>query len=128
MRAKLETDKGFTLIEVLIAITVLTIGLLAVSTMQVSSIRGNAFAARQTEGTTIALDRLEKIMSLSYDDADLAAGSHSDPSPLSGYSVFWDVEDDSPLNNTKRVNVTVRWTAHGVQKNVSAERIVPRII
>jgi type IV pilus assembly protein PilV len=128
MRAKLETDKGFTLIEVLIAITVLTIGILAVSTMQVSSIWGNAFASRQTVGTTIALDRMEKLMSLSYENTDLAAGSHSDPSPPSGYSIVWDVEDDSPLDNAKRVFVTVTWIGHGAQRNVSVERLVPRII
>ncbi len=128
MRAKLETDKGFTILEVLIAISVLTIGILAVSSMQVSAIWGNAFAIRQTEGTTIALDRLEKIMSLSYENTDLAAGSHTDPSPPSGYSVVWNVADDSPLNNAKRVIVTVTWTGHGVQKDVSLERIVPRIM
>jgi type IV pilus assembly protein PilV len=128
MRTKLETEKGFTIIEVLIAISVLTIGILAVSTMQVSAIRGNAFASRQTEGTTLALDRMEKIMSLSYENTDLAAGNHTVPSPPSGYTVVWNVSDDSPLNNAKRIIVTVTWTGHGVQRNVSVERIVPRII
>jgi hypothetical protein len=71
---------------------------------------------------------MEKLMSLTYDDADLAAGGHTDPSPPSGYSVVWDVADDSPLNDAKRVNVTVTWTDHGAQKDVSLERIVPRII
>ncbi len=128
MKAKLEPEKGFTIIEVLIAVSVLTIGILAVSTMQVSSIRGNAFASRQTEGTTIALDRLEKLMSLSYGDANLAAGSHTAPSPSSRYTVVWNVSDDSPLDNAKRVIVNVRWTAHGAQKNVSVERIIPRMM
>jgi type IV pilus assembly protein PilV len=128
MRAKLETDKGFTILEVLIAISVLAIGILAVASMQVSAIRGNAFASLQTEGTTIVLDRMEKLMSLSYGDADLAAGSHTDPSPPSGFSVVWNIEDDSPLNNAKRVIVTVTWTDHGAQKDISVERILPRII
>jgi type IV pilus modification protein PilV len=128
MRAKSETEKGFTIIEVLIAVSILAIGILAVSTMQVSSIRGNAFASRQTEGATIALDRMEKLMSLSYENTDLAGGSHSDPSPPNGYSVVWDVENDSPLDNTKRVIVTVMWIGHGVQRDISVERIIPRII
>ena len=128
MRAKIQTDKGFTIVEVLIAISILTIGILAVSSMQVSAIWGNSFAGRQTEGSTIALDRLEKLMALSYDNTDLAAGSHTDPSPPSGYSVVWEVEDDSPLDNVKRIIVTVTWTSHGRQKDVSVERIVPRMI
>jgi prepilin-type N-terminal cleavage/methylation domain-containing protein len=128
MRAKLKTENGFTIIEVLIAITVLTIGILAVSSMQVYAIRSNAFASHQTQGTTMALDRLEKLMSLSYDDSDLAAGNHTDPSPPSEFSIAWDVEDNTPLDNAKRVKVTVRWTDHGIQKYVSVERIIPRMI
>ena len=128
MRSKLESESGFTLIEVIIAISVLTIGILAVASMQVSAIRGNSFAIRQTESTTIALDRMEKIMALSYEDAELAAGSHTDPSPPSRYGVVWNVAADSPLNNAKRVTVMVTWTDHGTNKTVSLERIVPRII
>jgi len=128
MRAKHETEKGFTIVEVLIAVSVLTIGILAVCSMQVSATWGNTFAGRQTEGSTIALDRLEKLMALSYDNTDLAAGSHTDPSPPNGYNVAWEVVDDSPLDNAKRIIVTVTWTSHGRQKNVSVERIVPRII
>jgi prepilin-type N-terminal cleavage/methylation domain-containing protein len=128
MRAKIKTEKGFTIIEVMIAVSVLAIGLLGVSSMQVSSMWGNAFARQQTEGATIALDRMEKLMSLSYDNTELDAGSHSDLSPPNGYSVVWEVENNSPLDNTKRVIVTVTWINHGVQKNVSVERFVPRII
>ena len=128
MKAKLKTDNGFTIIEVLIAISVLTIGILAVSSMQVYAIRSNAFASYQTQGTTLALDRLEKLMSRPYGDSDLTAGTHTDPSPPSKYSVVWDVEDNSPLANAKRVKVTVTWTDHGMQKHVSVERIIPRMI
>lgn len=127
MKAKLQADRGFTLLEVIVAISILTVGILAVASMQSSAIWGNAFASRQTEGSTIALDRTEKLMALPYEDADLAAGSHTDPSPPSGYSVTWSVTDDSPLSNAKRVTVTVTWRYHVAQKSVSVERIIPRI-
>ena len=128
MNTVLRTEKGFTILEVFIAISVLAIGILAVASMQVSAMWGNNFAARQTEGTTIALDRMEKLMSLSYQAADLSSGNHTDPDPPSGYSVVWNVEDDTPLNDTKQVIVRVKWTNHGVQKAVSVERIIPKII
>ena len=128
MKAELRSEKGFTILEVFIAITVLSIGILAVASMQVSAMWGNNFAGRQTEGTTIALDRMEKLMSLSYQDPDLSSGNHIDPDPPSGYSVVWNVQDDTPLNNAKRVNVTVKWASHGAQRAVSVERIIPKII
>jgi type IV pilus assembly protein PilV len=47
MRATLKTENGFTILEVLIAVSVLAIGILAVASMQISAIRGNAFASLQ---------------------------------------------------------------------------------
>jgi len=45
-------EKGFTLLEVIVAISVLTIGLLGVASMQVSAIKGNTLAF--TEGISPA--------------------------------------------------------------------------
>ena len=125
---KLKREEGFTLLEVMLAISILMVGLLAVASMQVSAIRGNAYASRQTEGTGMALDRMEKLLDLPYDNADLATGNHADPNPPSGYSVSWGVTDDAPLSNTKTVSVTVTWIDHGAQKSVSMQRVVPRSI
>jgi type IV pilus assembly protein PilV len=128
MKTVFRTEKGFTILEVLIAISVLSIGILAVASMQVSAMWGNNFAARQTEATTIALDRTEKLLSLSYQATDLSSGNHTDSNPPNGYSIVWNVEDDTPLNNSKRVRVTVKWSSHGAQKAVSVERIIPKMI
>lgn len=127
MKANLETENGFTLIEVCIAVSILAIGIFAVASMQVSAIWGNDFAGRQTEGTTIALDRMEKLISRSYDDADLSVGNHTDTSPPNGYTVVWNVTNDTPLNNAKRLIVNVKWSDRGGLRAISVERIVPRI-
>ena len=124
----IEASGGFTLLEVLIAISVLTVGLLGVASMQVSAIRANDFASAQTEAATAGMDRIEKLLRLPYDHADLISGNHTDPSPPSGYTIGWNVTDDSPLSNTKTVTVTVSWVDRGKPKNISMRRIVPRII
>jgi len=125
---KKRKEQGSVLLEVVVAISILTIGLLAVASMQVASIRGNAFASGVTEGTCLAADRLEKLIGLPYTHSDLTAGNHTDPSPPSGYAVAWNVADDSPLNDTKTIDLTVTWSDHGAQKSVSLQRILPRII
>ena len=61
-------QRGFTLIEILIAITIFAIGILAVASMQISSINGNADAQRITDASTIAQDQLEELMALDYND------------------------------------------------------------
>ena len=62
-------NEGFTILEILIAITILAFGLLAIATMQVSSIKGNAQAIGITEGITLAQDKAEELTRLAYDDA-----------------------------------------------------------
>ena len=77
-------DQGFTILEVCMALAIFTFGMLAVMAMQVTAINGNASAKMHTEGYTWAVDRLEWMTGLSYDDDDLAAGDHqSEEGPLS---------------------------------------------
>ena len=121
-------QKGFTLIEACVAISILSLGLLAMASMQVSSMNGNASAGFVTDGTTLAADRLEKLMALPYNHADLSAGDHTDASPPSGYTVTWKVTDDSPYDDTKTIDLTVTWDIRGVQKEVIMQRVVSRII
>jgi type IV pilus assembly protein PilV len=122
-----KNEKGFTLLDAIVGISILSIGLLSLASMQVASIRGNAFASGVTEATTLAADRLEKLMALPYTHSDLSAGNHTDSNPPSGYSIAWNVTDDSPLNDTKTISLTVTWMDHGAQKSLSMQRIVPRI-
>jgi len=126
-RIRTKKEEGFTLIEVIIAISILTIGLLSLASMQVSSIRGNAFASGVTEATSLAADRLEKFLALSFDHSDLSAGNHTDPNPPIGYSIGWNVIDDSPLNDTKTIKITVSWVDRGALREVSVQRVVPRM-
>ncbi|MFO7785872.1 MAG: prepilin-type N-terminal cleavage/methylation domain-containing protein [Desulfatiglandales bacterium] len=120
-------ENGFTLIEVILAISILSFGLLAVASMQVSAIRGNAFASDVTEGTTVASDKLEKLIQAGLADySDLA--DPEDPEEQGRYLISWNVAEDHILERTKTVNVIVTWTDHGHSKQVSLSGIVPEII
>lgn len=66
-----NNQQGFTLIEVLVAMVVLTIGVLSLYSMQISSIDGNAKASRITTASTWAGDRIEQLLNLPYDDIQL---------------------------------------------------------
>lgn len=122
------SQSGFTLLEVIVAISILTFGILAVASMQSASIQGNALSISLTEGTSMASDRVEKLITRAYTHADLTAGTHTDPSPPSGYTITWTVTDNSPIIDTKTVLITVSWTEHGASKTITLPRIVPRVI
>ena len=123
-------EQGFTLLEVIIAISILTFGLLAVASMQISAIRGNALAGGVTEGTSWASDKMEELISLPYTHADLATGNHQEPTSTSppGFTITWDVAENTPLNDTKTITLTVTWTEQGAGKTVILQHVVPRIV
>lgn len=70
MKNTLDASPGFTLLEVLIAVVVLSIGVTAVYTMQMASITGNAAANRLTASTNTAAIIVEEIVNMPYDAAN----------------------------------------------------------
>jgi len=68
---KAMDNKGFTLIEVVIALGVLAIGIIAMFSMQTLGIKGNSSANRITETANWAADKMEEIISKKYNDPDL---------------------------------------------------------
>ncbi len=58
---------GFTLLEVLIAIVIASIGLFGLSMMQGTAIQGNSFARKMTHATILAQQKLEELQSAELD-------------------------------------------------------------
>lgn len=71
-RNRCMNDAGFTLIEALVALVVLTLGILAMYAMQSGSVRGNVRALQITSASAWAADRMEQLNGLPYDDDALA--------------------------------------------------------
>ncbi len=62
---------GFTLIEVLVAIVILTFGLLAVGSMQISAIRGNFMGGNTSIALTLASQKMEDLLNTDFNNAVL---------------------------------------------------------
>ena len=103
---RLKKDEGFTLIEVLLAVSIFAIGLLGVAAMQISAIQVNSVANHLTARATRAQDQLERLRALPYNHADLADGTHPGTT-ADGYTVTWNVTDENPVPNTKTITLTV---------------------
>ncbi len=145
----LSKNKGFTLIEVMVAVAILAIGILAVSSMQMHSVEGNSLAGNTTEGVTVAENELERLIGLPYTHNDLVdvtgdgAATLRNPFPplpappipdlaaripenriqRGRYDVCWNVADDLAVSNTKTINVIVVWRQGSEEKGIILEYI-----
>ena len=99
-------NKGFTLMEVLIAIVVLSVALLALAGLQIVSIRGNSFGNRMTEALTLAKDKMEEMKNDEWDDI----GDWSDDWPPPPEKPIYHGECTvAQLGRIKTVTVKVTW-------------------
>lgn len=69
--SSLANEKGFTLIEAMVATVVLAIGILGVVAMQTRAVTANASAFSRTTGTGVGISVLEAIKELPSADASL---------------------------------------------------------
>jgi type IV pilus assembly protein PilV len=106
---------GLTLIEVMIALTILAVGLLTLATMQLEALRGGRSGAVDTFATTLAQDKMEALQRMSWTHADLAATGNwataqTKTHPVNGqtYLVDWRVSD-LVANWSRSIDVRVRW-------------------
>jgi type IV pilus modification protein PilV len=103
--------RGFTLMEVLITMLLLSVGLLGVAALTGRIMHGNYLSKNITTATVIAETRLEDIRRAGY--AAAAAGNVTDAVTMDGvpFSRLTSIAADSPVANTKTVTVTVSWDA-----------------
>ena len=58
------SEEGFTLLEVMLAICIFTVGIMAVASMQMSTINLNSSALVLTEALNVAQDKMEELIGL----------------------------------------------------------------
>src|SRR6056297_2750953 len=106
----MSTDvKGFTIIEVLIALAIFGIGILAVAKMQIASVGHNTSSRIYTEAASTGTGQIEELINLAY--GDLAGGTAEDVGPNGIYHMKWPVKDVVTLPagdvQVKRIDITV---------------------
>ena len=111
-------ERGFTLIEVVFAATILTMGLLFVLNNQMTALQGTQIGRQATESNALAWNTIERLSELDFDHGDLAEGDHSDPNnPIDHlgaagnmYTRVWTVSLEGQI---KKIAVKVSWMNRG---------------
>ena len=140
-------EAGFTLLEVMAALAIFFLGILAIMALQSSSIRGNSRARGVTDISVYAADRLEKLLVLPFDDPALVEGTFTPAQSADGIdndydgridpagvaetgplTVTWTITNDWPMLNVKTIAVTVTHNHPDVQRVVTLQNVKPQVL
>ena len=113
---KAQKEKGFTLIELMTAIFLLTTGLLGTAALTASVVRGNIAGRNQTTATAVAQSCFQENRRVGYTDTGTSNNGNgcavgSVAVPLGGVTFTRVLAAiDTSVTNVKTLTVTVSWS------------------
>jgi len=105
-------SKGFTLLEILIALVILSITLLALAGLMVRTTRNNSFGGHMTEAATFAQDKLEEFRAIGWVKIPPNTTGVDNPNGATGiaYTRNWGVAPNPVNADLREITVTINWT------------------
>jgi prepilin-type N-terminal cleavage/methylation domain-containing protein len=100
-------NAGFTLVESMFTLAIMSMSLLALAGLQITALRGNALARSITTAVSIAEQRIEQLKNTSYANIQAEAAT-----PVTASNLHFTRQvtvTNGPLPNTKSVSVLVSW-------------------
>jgi type IV pilus modification protein PilV len=119
---KRRSDSGFSLIEIMVAMTFLSIGLLAIAQLIPTGLKGITEARVRTNAVQTAQQIVDGLRASDYDT--LNAGTYNQTTGR--YASTWTITDNSPTPNSKRVDVVTSWGPAQNRRNVTMSTYLTR--
>ncbi len=119
MKAIRTSQKGFTLIEVIVTIALVSIALLSNVGLCVTAIKGNTSSRMSTQATVLAKDKLESLKN----DGFASAASGGPEVVQNSFTRQWVVADTVQggvtVAGSRTATVTVSWSTYGQVHSVA---------
>ena len=116
-------SRGFTLIEILVSLVIISLTMTVLATLLAASMRGGQNSRHTTAAVTLMQDKIEEFKNTSY--ASITSGSETaiDSEGNSGgqYDRSWTV---TTSGTTKEIVVTINWPYNGVTKTKSLTTLI----
>ncbi len=110
-------QKGFSVIELMVAITILAITLLGIAQLFPRGLGYTTQSRLISKATSLAQAKAEELERLNKTHTDLTAGTHSETVEV--FNRTWVITDNTPMSRIKRAQIAVTWeTAPGAFDSV----------
>jgi len=107
VQQSISPNAGFTLVESMLTLAIMSVGLLALAGLQITALRGNALSRRMTTAASIAEQSIEQLKNTPYTNIQAEAATQVAASNL--HFTRQVTVTNGPLPNTKSVSVLVSW-------------------
>ena len=113
----MKSEKGFTLVEVIMAMVILTVGIGIISSIISNVSRKNFLSHNHTQAVIMAQNKIEELINDGYESPNLLQGqyeNYNNPVSASGDSAgvfyqFWKIDDVQPISRSKQITSWVQW-------------------
>lgn len=117
----INNENGMTMVELLVVCVIISIafmGLVAIFPLGMQNVNESRM---RTVATDLAQERMEELLSLRTNHADLTAGTHDDPdNPVrSTFNRSWTVTDDTPVADMRQIEVIVTYPHGSTTRDVT---------
>jgi type IV pilus assembly protein PilV len=117
-----HNNKGFTLIELFIAIVLFAIGIVGAAKLQMAAVANNAFSLQVSEALSVAHNTIEDFKSLELTSTTFGVGTtHTGASVTSPegltFTPMWTVT--AVGTKARNVTVTVTWQVKGISHSTN---------
>jgi prepilin-type N-terminal cleavage/methylation domain-containing protein len=124
--AGLNNPSGYTIIEVLIAVAIFSIGILGMASLELSTARNIKTGNLVTQATMLARDTIETLKRVP-DVTTLSNGAETDidvqGNPGGLFDRSWTISNPLGGGNTRQITVTVSWNHNGENRSVELSTI-----
>ncbi len=112
-----KSEKGFTLVEVVMATLLLAIGIAIIGSVISEIVKRNFYSQRHTQAVLLAQNKIEELLNDGYEDPNLDEDTYENPlNPVNAtgdsngiFYQFWEVDDLNPIPGSKMITSKIQW-------------------
>lgn len=123
-RSRAGSRRGFSLVEVMVGLVLMSIGLLGMVALSVTVSKANREATNRTRADQLLHEKIEEFQTSRYDD--IVAGVDTMMLGQVEFVRTWTITEDVPIDDVKLISIDGLWTEQGSDKTVYRKTYISR--